>query len=86
MFKMTIYEIIGWIGALSFIVAYFLLVAGFLSADKGLYHVLNAIGGICLVINAFNLMDLPTIVVNGVWSGIAFFALFQIYQRNRKKG
>jgi len=79
---MELYQIIGWIGALSFIVAYFLLAIGYLSADKPTYHALNILGGLCLVINAVNLLDLPTIVVNAVWTAIAVFALIKVVRRN----
>ncbi len=81
---MSIYELIGWTGALSFIAAYLLLVAGFISSEKPLYHVLNALGGIFLTINAIHLLDMPTVVVNLVWTIIAGFAIYKVMARMRK--
>lgn len=77
---MFLYTMIGWLGAIIFIAAYFLLSMKFISADKPLYHFLNAAGGICLVINALHLSDLPNVVVNTVWTTIAFFAVYRIYR------
>jgi hypothetical protein len=68
--KTYIYELIGWIGAFSYILAYILLIMKRLSAEKQLYHVLNALGGICLVINAIALHDMPNLIVNFVWMGM----------------
>ena len=75
---MTIFEIIGWLGAITFVVAYFLLSIKVLSADKILYHVLNAIGGLCLVVNSFSLNDFPTLFVNFVWMCIALYSVSRI--------
>ncbi|MDW7695738.1 hypothetical protein R9C00_24685 [Flammeovirgaceae bacterium SG7u.111] len=82
-FGMTVYELIGWLGAITFIVAYFLLSIKVLSGSKSLYHILNAIGGACLVINAIELQDNPTFVVNIVWTVIALGAVVRI--KNGKK-
>ena len=49
---MDIYELIGWVGALSFIAAYLLLVTDKISVEKPFYHILNAMGGICLTLNS----------------------------------
>ncbi|MGB0521829.1 MAG: CBU_0592 family membrane protein [Flammeovirgaceae bacterium] len=78
---MGMYEFIGWVGAIAFIVAYFLLVAGKLSAEKPFYHALNVLGGLCLVINAVHLIDKPTIVVNLVWTAIALVAIIKIVRK-----
>jgi lipid-A-disaccharide synthase-like uncharacterized protein len=80
---MGIYELIGWVGAFLFIIAYLLLATGQLSSEKSTYHIMNALGGFCLVVNAMNLSDLPTIVVNAVWGLIALFALFRILKKER---
>jgi len=81
---MTLIGLVGWCGALIFIIAYFLLSAGHLSAKKPTYHILNIIGGLCLVINAATLDDFPNILVNIVWALIAIFALYRI-MKDRKK-
>lgn len=76
--KMYIYETIGWLGAFSYILAYGLLIMKRLSPEKQTYHALNALGGICLVINAVALDDRPNLIVNFVWMGIALFAIYKV--------
>jgi len=81
---MTFISFIGWCGAIIFIIAYFLLSAGYLSAKRPLYHILNVIGGLCLVINAATLKDFPNILVNIVWALIALFAIYRIIKQPKK--
>jgi hypothetical protein len=73
---MGIQEIIGWTGALLFIVAYFLLSIRKLRADRLPYQLLNILGGICLVINSFHMHDYPSVFTNLVWAGIGVFAIY----------
>ena len=75
---MELYEFIGWIGVFSFILAYILLIMNRLSSDRETYHILNALGGICLVVNAIALNDIPNLIVNIVWMAIALFATYKI--------
>lgn len=58
---------IGWLGAIIFIIAYLLLSLEYISAKKHLYHILNALGAICLVLNAIVINDYPNIFVNAIW-------------------
>ena len=73
------HEIIGWVGAFLYIVAYFLLSIKKLKADKFPYQLLNILGGICLIVNSLHQDDYPSIVTNAVWAGIGVFAI--IYNR-----
>lgn len=73
-------EYIGWIGALLFIISYLLLSLDYLSAQKYLYHILNALGALCLVINALVIDDYPNIFVNAVWGLIALVAVIKRMQ------
>ncbi len=82
---MSIVFYIGWIGSILYILAYFLLVRGTLSAQKNAYHILNALGGGCLIINGASLNDFPNIVVNSLWAAMAVFMIFKISRENRKK-
>ncbi|MCY1721431.1 hypothetical protein OU798_13830 [Prolixibacteraceae bacterium Z1-6] len=79
------YAIIGWIGAITFVVAYFMLSFQMLSADKILYHALNAIGGLCLVINSIYLEDTPNFFVNFIWMGIALYSIYRIIKLTNQK-
>lgn len=75
---------IGWLGAITFVVAYFLLSVGVLTAKRIPYHFLNAVGGICLVINSISLDDPPNFFVNLIWAVIAIYAILRILKLNRK--
>ena len=74
----SIYVLIGWIGAISFILAYFLLSINKLTGNSLLYQSLNVLGGLCLTINAMNLNDGPALITNVVWMFIGIFASFRI--------
>lgn len=78
-------EYIGWIGALLFIISYLLLSLEYLSAQKYLYHILNAIGAFCLVFNATSIEDYPNIFVNAVWGLIAIVAAVKRMQPTKKR-
>ena len=48
--KITIMQaVIGWIGALLYIIAYFLISIKKLQADQVIFQLLNILGGVCLV-------------------------------------
>lgn len=83
---MKLHELIGWLGAITFIAAYFLLSVRVLKASGVLYHLLNAVGGLCLVINAIYLHDNPTFVVNLVWMLIALVATGRNARSSEPKG
>lgn len=72
------YVIIGWIGAFLFIVAYFLLSINLLKSNGIIYHTMNVLGAICLIINALNLDDNPGFFVNLIWMFIGLFAMINI--------
>ena len=82
---MTVFEIVGWIGAISFVIAYLLLSLKVLSSDRLCYHLMNAIGGLCLVINSSHLDDTPTFFVNFIWMCIAFYSILNILRISLKK-
>lgn len=75
---MNIFQLIGWLGVVLFVIAYLLLSLEKLSAERSTYHLMNMLGGLALVINAIHISDHPTIVVNGIWGLIALGALLKI--------
>ncbi len=78
---MDYFTITGWLGVLIFIISYILLGLEVLSAKKSLYHWLNFIGALCLVVNAIGIKDHPTITVNSIWGLIALLTVIKIYTR-----
>lgn len=73
---------IGWLGSILYIIAYFLLVRGSISAEKSTYHILNGLGGTCLIINALSYNDFPNVVVNALWVVMAVFMLYKLARNN----
>ena len=68
---------VGWLGAVIFIVAYLLLSLEYLSAKRNMYHILNALGAVCLIANAIVIDDYPNVFVNGIWGLIALVAVYK---------
>lgn len=56
-----------------------------MNADDVVYHLLNAVGGICLIINSIALHDTPNFFVNLVWVAIAAYSLHRILIISRNK-
>ncbi|MCD9019090.1 CBU_0592 family membrane protein [Parachryseolinea silvisoli] len=77
-------EIIGWTGVLAYVTAYALLSLGWMRAEGVPYHLLNALGGLCLVVVSYTLMDMPNLVVNALWIVIAAASLLRIYIVRKK--
>ncbi len=71
-----LFELIGWVGAILFILSYYLLSKGIWKQNQAKYHLLNLIGAICLVINAIHFRDTANILVNAVWAAIALMAIY----------
>ncbi len=80
-----IYQIIGWSGAVLFILAYYLLSAGRMKADRIPYQLMNVVAALCLIVNALHLNDYPNFVTNLVWMAIGLFSIRQIVNRLKVK-
>jgi len=74
-------DLLGWLGTLSYIIAYLLLSLGKLKAEQKTYHLLNILGALGLIVNAIHLDDYPNIIVNIVWFAIGFMGLIFIARR-----
>jgi len=70
-------EIIGWIGTILILLAYFLLASKKLEEKSKTYHGLNLIGGIFIVINSLSNSAYPSAGLNIVWSLIAIYAIIK---------
>ena len=66
------HEVIGWIGALLYIIAYFLISIKKLQADQVAFQLLNILGGVCLIVNSMHQSDYPSVFTNGVWRRLEF--------------
>ncbi len=74
-----IFELIGWLGAILFILSYYLLSRGIWKQNQPKYHLANLAGSVCLIINAIHFRDTANILVNVVWAGIALMAIYSCW-------
>jgi len=79
---MTLFvEIVGWTGAVLVLVAYILVSMGKLTGSSPAFQWMNALGSGFFVLNTWWHGAIPSMVLNIIWSGIGFFALWRLYRR-----
>jgi hypothetical protein len=72
--KKNLISMFGWIGAISIISAYALLSFHVIS-DGLLYNLLNLIGALFVVVDAFDDKAYPPALINIAWFVVAFISL-----------
>jgi hypothetical protein len=72
-----LYDVIGWIGALLLVTAYFLAAARKLTAASPVFHGMNLVGGLGVALSAYVHGAMPPVALNTVWAGIAVYGLFR---------
>lgn len=70
-------EIIGWIGAVLIVGAYFLNINGKLKSSSHLYIFSNLLGGVFFTVNTLVHHAYPSMIVNIIWVFIAIAALLK---------
>jgi len=70
-------DFIGWLGAGLILGAYYLISAKKASGDSYLYQLINLIGAIALIINAYYKGAIPFVALNIVWVAIAIKSLIK---------
>ena len=73
--------IIGTAGMLILLVAYFLNVTKILSVDTELYHALNIIACIFLLVYAAILKSIPFLILNTIWATVSITQLFHLIDK-----
>tara|TARA_R110002096_G_scaffold416576_2_gene619469 strand:+ start:319898 stop:320152 length:255 start_codon:yes stop_codon:yes gene_type:complete len=74
-------DIIGWIGALSLLMAYLLISSGKLEAKTYFYQNLNLLGSFCLIANTFYYGTMALVFLNSIWALIGINSLKNIILR-----
>ncbi|RYY32643.1 MAG: hypothetical protein EOP46_18470 [Sphingobacteriaceae bacterium] len=69
-------DILGWLGALLFIVSYFLLVIKKWKSTSVAFHVCNILGGFCVGISALYDLSFPSAFINFIWAFIAMYGMY----------
>jgi hypothetical protein len=71
-------EIIGWIGSVLVVLAYFLNIQKKLSSDSSAYKLMNLSGSLCLIVLTLSHGAIPSAAVNIIWAIIALAALLPL--------
>ena len=78
-------EIVGWIGAIEVLVAYFLISSNKVTNKSIFFQVLNLTGAAFLIINTMYMKAYPSSFVNVIWMGIAGWAIVKLIGAKAKK-
>jgi len=72
-------DILGWLGAILYLLAYGLISLKKVEGDSSLYQGINIVAGIFLIMNTFYWRAYPSVALNVAWIGIAVFTLRRKY-------
>lgn len=79
-----IIDILGWIGSILLISAYWLNSKNLISAQTKVYQLLNIAGSLTLMINTFYYGAYPSGLVNIVWLFMGLYHIAQIFKNKQK--
>jgi hypothetical protein len=83
MFTLDIYSVLGIIGSIAVIVAYFATQAGKLRADDPRFALANIAGAVLIMISLFADWNLPAFVMEVFWLLISLYGLARHYRGSR---
>jgi len=72
-----ILEIIGWLGTILILIAYFLVSTKKIEPTSKTYQFLNLFGALGVGLNSFTHRALPSVGINLAWMLIAIYALIR---------
>ena len=75
------YEVIGWMGTLAILLAYFLVSFRKISSGSKEYQLLNLFGAMGIILNSAIHRALPSVGLNAAWLLIALFALYKMMKK-----
>lgn len=73
----TVINALGWIGTISYLIAFALVSMKKVEADSLAYQGINIFAGVLLVINTLHLRAYPSLGLNAAWIAIAAFSLWR---------
>jgi len=76
--------LMGWLGALGLLAAYFLSLAKKMSNQSYAYLLINAFCSIFLIVNAAHLSAYPFVLINTLWAITSFYHVWT--KSKTKKG
>jgi hypothetical protein len=72
-------DMLGWIGTVLYLIAYFMVSIKKVEGDSLSYQAMNIIAGILLVINTFYWRAYPSLGLNVAWIGIGLLTVGRKY-------
>jgi len=71
-----LFDTLGWLGALLFLVSYFLLIIKKWSSTSIPFHLCNILGGVLVGVSALYDHSYPSAFINLAWALIAFYGFY----------
>ena len=82
---MDIFQLIGLLGMICIVAAYFLLQIGRINSETLAYQTINLTGAILLIISLLEHFNLGSFLIEVFWIFITFFGFYKIYKKRRAK-
>lgn len=76
-------EVIGWTGAVLYLGSYLALVTGRLPGTSAVYHLAQALGGLCYVLNSGHHGAWPSAGLSVVWAALGIWGTIAALRRDR---
>jgi hypothetical protein len=83
MSQQTLIDLLGWIGTVLYLIAYFLVSIKKVEGDSLSYQAMNITAGVLLVINTFYWRAYPSLGLNAAWIGIGLITLGRKWMLSR---
>jgi hypothetical protein len=77
-------DILGWIGSLLLVTAYWLNSKNLINAQTRAYQLLNIVGSLTLMINTFYYGAYPSSSVNIIWLLMGLYHITKIFKNKQK--
>lgn len=68
-------DLLGWVGTILYLIAYYLVSIKKVEGDSFSYQSMNIVAGVLLVINTFYWRAYPSLGLNAAWIAIGLFTL-----------
>lgn len=78
------FDVIGILGVILILTAYFLVQTGGLSADELKFPVINLIGASLILVSLLHTFNLASFVIEVAWILISLFGIWRIWRRRRE--
>lgn len=77
-------DLIGLLGVIIIIIAYFYLQVGKMTADHLWYSALNAVGSAMIIYSLFFKWNLSAFAMEGTWFLLSCYGVFKVFRTERR--